>query len=364
MERVGETEDSAPALTLGHLARLLTVTVLSVGFVLRLRGFAIGTIPLWEDEAAWATRLVNLPITAHDIRPLGFMALSKLLVNLLSPSETVLRLLPWLAGLASLLMAPLLAKRLFASVAAQLLFTAIIALPPAAIDLAKEFKPYSVGLALHMGLLLLTLRVLDAGKARDLALLLVTLFASTLLTQDALFTYPAIFGILSWRAYQGRRLRRLGAVLGTGVMTAALLATLYFAFWRHCVGRETTRYWGQKYDVFYVKTPDEPRLVWTAARVLDLAALPGMRSEHWKNRHVSEPVLAELKHLDGSIWRALGLLGLAALYRRRQWRELALLAGPLGVLIVLNRFGFWPLGAFRTNLFALLYVAALAAPAC
>src|SRR5262245_4932805 len=102
MEAVRETENPSSFISLPRVTWLVTVSLLGVGLLLRMRGYVGGTIPLWEDEAGWALRLVDLPIDAHDIRPLGFMAVSKLLVTLFSPSETVLRALPWLAGLATL----------------------------------------------------------------------------------------------------------------------------------------------------------------------------------------------------------------------------------------------------------------------
>jgi hypothetical protein len=46
--------------------------------------------------------------------------------------------------LSALFLAVPLARRLFESTAARLLFITILALHPKAIDFAKEFKPYSV----------------------------------------------------------------------------------------------------------------------------------------------------------------------------------------------------------------------------
>jgi len=363
MEAISASGNPPWTLKAAHVSALVIGVVLAIGLWLRLRGYAFGTIALWEDEAAWAVRLVKLPLDAHDIRPLGFMALSKLLASWLSPSETVLRALPWLSGVGALAMAPLLANRLFSSPPARVLFVAIIALHPAAIDLSKEFKPYSVGLALHMGLALLALRYFaEPGWGRLLPLLALAL-VGTLFSQDVLFTYPGLFVLMLLVAHRRGRLRQLLAIVAAAVMTLGLLLTLYLAFWRHCVGEQTTDYWAKKYDVFYAPGGEEPmsRARWTAEHVLEVAALPGMRHEHWKARSVPEPVLSELKRVDVTIWQVLAVLGVIALSRRRRFRELVLLLGPLGMLVVFNAFGFWPLGAFRTNLFALFYVSAIAA---
>ena len=361
-EAVTEPESPSLGVSASQAIALLTAIVLLLGVVFRARGFLIGTIPLWEDEAAWAIRLVDQPLSAHDIRPLGFMAISKLLVGLLSPSETVLRAVPWLAGMTALFISPLLAKRLFSSHAARLLFVACIALHPAAIDLSKEFKPYSLGLALHMGLLLLALQYRATLKGAVLAWLLGLLFVGTLLSQDVVFTYPGLFALLFFEAVRGRRRRQAWAVALTAGATLTLLAALYTCFWSKAVGSGTTDYWGKKYDVFYVGADqqDASRLGWTAARVGDIAAMPGARRDHWKRRLLPPPVLAELKLADIEIWQVLGVLGVGALLYRRRWGECALLLAPLAVLLACNGLGFWPLGAFRTNLFALVYATAVA----
>src|SRR5215207_3360004 len=108
-----------------------------VGIVLRARGMWFGrTISLWEDEAAWAMWLIDLPLREHVIRSIGFMAVSKGLVTLFSASEQVLRFVPWCAGAGAVVLAPFVAKRLCRSVAGQLLFVAVLALHPSAIDLS------------------------------------------------------------------------------------------------------------------------------------------------------------------------------------------------------------------------------------
>jgi hypothetical protein len=344
-----------------------TASLLLVGALLRAHGYVFHVIPVWEDEAAWAMRLIELPLSEHVIRPLGFMALSKLLVTALGPSEAVLRAMPWLAGMASLAMAPLLAKRLFSSPAAQLIFVGCIALHPGAIDLAKEFKPYSVGLAYHMGLLLLTLRYLDTKNARELAALLALLFLGTLFSQDLLFTYPAYFGLLLLDAFRARRMRRLLAIGLAAAATLTLLVTLYVFAWSKAVGHgeKTADYWGKKYDVFYVPNaePGTSRLGWTNARLGDMAAMPGMRRELWDTAKLPDAALTELKEADVDVWRVLVVLGIGVLLYRQRRREALLLLAPLACMVAFNGLGAWPLGAFRTNLFVLLYTAGLAAGA-
>ena len=100
-----------------------TAALVLLGVVLRARGMWFGRpISLWEDEAAWAIRLIDLPLREHVLRSMGFMAVSKGLVALFAPSERVLRFLPWCAGTGAVLVAPFVARRLLLSSGAQLLF--------------------------------------------------------------------------------------------------------------------------------------------------------------------------------------------------------------------------------------------------
>lgn len=342
--------------------QLTTLALLGVGLVLRARGFVLGTVPLWEDEAAWAMRLVDLPLSEHTIRPLGFMALSKLLALHVSASETALRALPWLSGAACLALAPALARRLFTSPASRLLFVAILALSPPAIDLAKEFKPYSVSLALHTGSLLLSLRYVASQRARELWLLLGLSCLGTLFAQDLLFTYPGVFALLLVEARRARRGRHALAVVGAALATLAVVVVNYVCFWSKAVreGDGTVDYWGKKYDVFCVAGS---HWVWTAEKLGDMFALPGMRRESWASHRLDPATLAELRIIDSQVWQALVVVGIGLLVLHRRPRVLVLLVGPLAWAVLFNALGRWPLGAFRTNLFGLVYVAALAAAA-
>ena len=128
----------------------LTTLVLLLGLFLRARGYLFQRHGLWLDEAAWACLLMKKPLVTLLIRPIGFMSLSKLLASLLGPSEVVLRGISWVAGMITLLLAPALSRRLYRAPMARLLFVAVLALHPAAIDLSKEFKPYSASLCGHL----------------------------------------------------------------------------------------------------------------------------------------------------------------------------------------------------------------------
>src|SRR5690606_41224711 len=79
---------------------LLTLGCVVLGIALRTRGMFVDPLPLWLDEASWAVYLVEQPLTEQLIRPLGFMAVSRVLAAI-SMSEPMLRSLSWAAGIGT-----------------------------------------------------------------------------------------------------------------------------------------------------------------------------------------------------------------------------------------------------------------------
>jgi hypothetical protein len=342
--------------------RIATVTVVVLGLWLRSRGFVFSTFSLWLDEAAWAMRLMDDRLLDDLIRPIGFMAVTRALAQVFGPSETVLRLLPWCAGVGATLIAPALSERLFRSRGARLLFVAVVALDPAAIDLSKEFKPYSVGLALHLSLVLLALRYCESGRSRDLAGVLVVACGSVLFAQDVMFAYPGLFLVLAISALRSRRFRHLFAVGFAGAIALVVVVSLYVFVWSRLDGGKEESYWGKKYDVFYVPTrTKEDKTDWTAGHYAQIAAMPGSRRSLWESKRYDASKIAELRSLDVILWVLLHVAGLTVILRTRRLREALLVVLPLFVTMAFNVCGFWPFGEFRTNLFVLGYAAAIAA---
>src|SRR5262245_2587788 len=185
----------------------LSCFMVLVGVWLRCR--SVVTAPMWLDEASWTIRTLKDPLKELVIRPIGFMYVARELARLFSPYEFVMRLVPWFAGVLCAVISLPLARRLFRSEAARLLFVAMITLDPGAIDYSKEFKPYSVSLAIHAGLLLLAIRYVARGKWSDLAGLVCLSALGVLFAQDAVFAYPGVFLLVFIEAFRARRLRHL-----------------------------------------------------------------------------------------------------------------------------------------------------------
>jgi hypothetical protein len=336
----------------------LTSAVVLLGLFLRARGYFWQVPAFWLDECTWAMNLVEQPLVELAIRPIGFMAVSRLLAQVFSLSEPVLRAMPWLAGLATLLMAPPLARRLFTSAAARLLFVFVIALHPCAIDFSKEFKPYSVSLALHFALMLTALRYHASGERKHLAWLLGVAVLGGPFAQDLVFAYPGVYLLVGWKAFRERR-EHLRPILVSAAIIMAVLLLQYLFIWRLFPAAETNQ-WGDKYNVFFTGGGEQSYGGWWLERQRDLAGFPGFRRRFWHPGLLSAEQLDQvLRPLDRAVWVILTLVGLVVIGLRRRAHALVLVV-PLVMLALFNALRLWPLGVFRANVFAIVYTAGIA----
>jgi hypothetical protein len=346
------------------LERAIIIALVGLGLVIRARGYLFKTEPFWLDECGWARRLLTRSLFEFDIRPIGFMAVTRGIVHIFSSSEAWFRFLPWCGGVAILVTTPFIARLLLQSAAARLLLVASVAVHPGAIDLSKEFKPYSVGLAIHGALLLFALRYSITGRARDLLLALVLAVPGVLFAQDVLFAYPGLFLVLAFSALRARRLRHLVSIGAGGAAAFVLTFCLYTFMWKGASTSQATEFWANKYDVFYERAAGDTarqQIQWFVRKYADLAALPGMRREFWKAQGGSVATLDRLRLIDVRVWLALNIAGLACMVRKRRLVAGLLLVVPVVTLTAFNALRFWPFGAFRTNLFALAYMGPIAA---
>ena len=338
-----------------RVVRLLTVAIVVVGLLLRARGYLWSPTAFWLDECSWAMNLVEQPLLELCIRPIGFMWTSRELARLLWLSEPVLRFMPWLAGVITVLMAPALARRLFVNPGARLLFVSIIALHPVAIDFSKEFKPYSISLTLHLLLILLTLRYLDTERGRDLGWLLGTATLGGLFAQDLVFAYPGVFLLAGYRSLRLGR-GQVVAVVSTAAGIILLLLLQYFFSWRKNPPSDTNM-WGHKYNVFYEGR--HAYWAWARERHESMAEFPAFRHKFWQTELLRGRRADFARNVDNAVWLTLHVLGLCVIAIWRRQRAVLLLL-PVALVWAFNTLRLWPIGAFRANLFIVGYMSAIA----
>ena len=340
-----------------RLALGVTLFFVLGGLYFRARGYLFRAPAFWLDECVWAMHLTERGLADNQIRPPGFILVSRWLALAFGPTEAVLRALPWLAACAATLASPFLARRLYGSTAARILFVAAVAANACLIDFAKEFKPYSSGFALHLALLLLALRYVETRQPKDLAATLATAGIGVFFSQDLVFAYPGLFLVLGWEAFTRRREHLRPIVVTAALIIAALLAQ-YLLLWRH-MPKDGANYWGAKYNVFYTADQKKSYLAWLFDRYCEMAEFPGVRRDHWDGW--THDARARFRLIDRGVWLALHVGGLAVLAWQRRWREALLLVLPLVLIVAFNAAKVWPIGPFRSDIFTLVYFSAIAA---
>ncbi|MDB9527133.1 glycosyltransferase family 39 protein [Oscillatoria sp. CS-180] len=164
-----------------------------IGVLLRVVQYALDT-SLWIDEAFLALNILERspaelldPLSYRQGAPYGFLVLTKGATLLLGTDEWVLRLLPFLSGIASLLLFQKLARELL-SLQAAAIAVGFFALSDRLIYYSAELKQYSsdVAIALLVYVLLVSWR---KRKATWLEILTASIIGAVLIW----FSHPVIF---------------------------------------------------------------------------------------------------------------------------------------------------------------------------
>jgi hypothetical protein len=228
---------------------------------------------------------------------------------------------------------------------------------PALVDLSKEFKPYSFEVFLHLLTIAVFLRYQQTQRRALLFGLLAFLPVGFLLGYNMAFAFPSLLLLV---LITGLRSRSKALILAA-VLSGAVCAGVVYELNSHALHKvndegKAESYWGRKYDVFYRADSGQGRVRWTLTKTADLLAITGLVRDFWStNEHLPPGVGQKLGAADRWLWIGLGVLGLGALLPKRREQAL-LLGGPLLVLVAVNALGKWPLGEFRTNLFACAYL--------
>ena len=158
--------ERATTLSISHAAGAL----IAVGIVLRLVRF-LHYRSLWLDEATLALNIMSRSysqlVRSLDFAqgaPAGFLALEKLSISMFGDSERAFRLVPLLAGIASLFVFWRVAQR-FLDPYAALLALAFFSFMECFVYYGAETRPYELDVLATLVLLLLFDRVLESRQA-------------------------------------------------------------------------------------------------------------------------------------------------------------------------------------------------------
>jgi hypothetical protein len=213
--------------------RTLWFAVLGLGAALRIWQYA-GNPSLWIDELALGRTvierslpdLLGRPLDYHQVAPPGFLLIAKLATLAFGESELALRLVPLVAGLASLPLFLALARRA-APPPARLPAGFLFATAPFLVLGSADFKQYSTDVLAATVVALLAARRLASPGGRRAWQLGAAMGSVASWSHPLAFTGPGVLAALLWGARRQRTARSLlpGAGLGlAGIAGAVLLA--------------------------------------------------------------------------------------------------------------------------------------------
>jgi hypothetical protein len=335
----------------------LTLAFVAIGVIVRVVRFA-SVPPIWGDEAFLASSLIDRgfldllrPLDYHQVAPVLFLWASKLAVDGFGFHETALRLVPAIAGVASVPLFALLASRV-ARGPSRLAAIAIAVVSFYPVRHSGEFKPYAVDLAVSLLLMNLAAWWLNhRDRVAPLAWLAIVSLVAIGLSYPSLFVTGGIALALAPLAVRGpARARVAWAVF------AATVAVSFGAWYALAIegqaqgaGAATWRYWAGAFP---------PPQIWK---------LPLWLIEV----HTSHAMAVPVGGASGAsaLTTVLVLVGARGLYRREiadvasdQSRAvLAVLLAPLGLGLAAAFLGRYPYGgSARTMQYAAGSIALLA----
>jgi hypothetical protein len=229
----------------------------AVGIVLRLRQYLSGR-SLWLDECLLALNILQRsptellkPLDYHQGAPLGFLMLEKTVTLLLGSSELALRLVPFLAGILSLILFAVVARR-FLTPAAASMGVLMFAVSDPLIYYSAEAKQYSSDVAVAILLILLATWICERpGTLAQILMVSVSGALALWFAQPVVFILAAVW--LSWLWDSVSRLGRSGAwLLSIPAILWAVSLLIFYIFSLRGLSHDTMLldYWQDAFAPF------------------------------------------------------------------------------------------------------------------
>ncbi len=215
-------------------ASVLILVIILTGVLLRIYFYLVNR-SLWLDEAFLAASLVNRsfaglfqPLEYAQGAPPGFLLAAKTAVVLFGKTDYSLRLIPLLAGVASVPLMAAVAHRYSARPAAMVA-SALFALSPRLIYYSSEVKQYSTDVFFALLLLYTGLACLQKDhQTRCLALFGAAGIIAVWMSHPALFVWAAVALALGLTFIKQNDTRRLLWLAGAAAVWTVNLAAIYF----------------------------------------------------------------------------------------------------------------------------------------
>jgi uncharacterized membrane protein len=206
--------------------------ILGLGVLLRLYAYLLNR-GMWLDEMMLKGNIVNVrildfwaPLTSDQLAPFGFLIVQRALATFVSERNYVLRFLPLMAGIGSLYLFSLLARRILPRRAA-LIALILVALSDDLIYYSSEMKPYSLDVAFGVAITLAACLALgQIPSARAVVWLAVLAATAPWFSFASAFMVAGCGIVLLLDALMARRLRTalLWTLIGLGWLANFLVS--------------------------------------------------------------------------------------------------------------------------------------------
>jgi uncharacterized membrane protein len=256
-------------------ARQILLWLMAIGAALRILRY-LSNRSLWLDEAYLSNsiltysfkQLVTQPLMHWQAAPVGFLLLQKLAVTLFGNSEYALRLVPLLAGLASIPLFYGIVRRCLVPTAQVLALGLFIMLDPL-VYYSAEAKQYGPDVTIALAIVWAAMRWAESRTLPRLACLAVIGACAIFCSHPAIFVLASVGVVLFFAAARNRAgayrpvraggtsysypqsdradTARLGLVV-VGIAWAGLFALNYFVFLRPLMHHSgLAAYWAADY---------------------------------------------------------------------------------------------------------------------
>ena len=236
------------------LLRRLSLAAVALGCLLRIVQYLLNR-SLWMDEAYLSLNILHRSFAGlcraldyHQGAPIGFLLLEKSAVRLGGGSEYALRLLPLLAGIASVLLFYKLASKVLSPKAIPIA-TGLFAISPALIYYSAEVKQYSSDAAIALLLYCLTIEGSKLEwKAGRTALVALAGAIAIWMSHSSVLVLAGIGVTISIALVLRKDWARLARVSFVGLCWTASLAVCYIVTLRKLAGDgELLNYWNANF---------------------------------------------------------------------------------------------------------------------
>jgi hypothetical protein len=234
--------------------RRLSLAVVALGCLLRIVQYLLDR-SLWMDESYLSLNILHRSFAGlwgaldyHQGAPIAFLLLEKSAVRLWGGSEYVLRLLPLLAGLASVLFFYQLAGKVLPARAVPIA-VGLFAISPALIYYSAEVKQYSSDAAIAILLCCLTIEGSKSEwKAGHTAVAALVGAIAIWMSHSSIFVLAGIGTTISITLLLRKDWARLARVSVVGLCWTASLAVCYIVALRKLAGDgELLSYWNANF---------------------------------------------------------------------------------------------------------------------